>query len=246
MLEAGIITIAWFIVKVIIAIYLIIIAIGIINGIGVALLGLLSVAVERSNGSILKVIFKIIAIIIIGGVIGYYISEMVSHLFGNGEYPTSGGVVGLLLIVIYGFGELIGDTYMAVSIFAFIAWLGIIGLVWELLFPSIAEEPPLSEKETIEDDYNKRVGVSVLKKIGIIIVIMFSYLMIVDYLYPNEPISKTQAVIMLFMMFFGWLWISITMPKKPIELETEEEKEMRERKEAIKELNKIAKETKNK
>jgi len=114
---------------------------------------------------------------------------------------------------------------------------GVVGSIGSL-FSSTTKEPTLSKKEIVEDDYNRRTGIFFLKRTGIITTIMFLYMAVVDYLHPNEPISKTQSTIMLSIMFLGWLWIRITMPKKPTELETELEIKTRELQQAQRKLNK--------
>ena len=134
MLEVGIFTIVWFIVKVTIALALVFYG-------SLFIYGLLRLMVERSNGSILKMILKVILLIIIGSVLAYYFGEAVNHFFGEGRTPTSGGIAGLFLLIILAISKLVGDIYMSASIFAFIVWSSFIYYIIVILFGA-DENPP--------------------------------------------------------------------------------------------------------
>jgi len=125
--EASIFTIVWFIIKIVIAIFIVFWGV-------MFIIGLSKFVVERSNGSVIKAIFKIILLFILGAILAYYMGEIVYNLFGNDNMPTAGGIMGLFLLLIYGFGNLIGSIYMSASIFAIIIWFGIIWFIGELMF----------------------------------------------------------------------------------------------------------------
>ena len=143
MLEASIGTIIWFIFKVIIAI-------GIIFIVGLFTFGFFQMLVERSNGSIFKMLMKVLLVLIVGGVTAFYTVEIVQHYFANGNYPTSGGIVGLLLLAIIALSKVVGSIYTAASIFAFIAWYGIMHYVIVFLFGTKEEIKQLLEEEPIK------------------------------------------------------------------------------------------------
>jgi len=151
MLDVSILTIVLFIVKIIIALALVFYG-------SLFLYGLLRLMVERSNGSIFKMLLKLVLLIGLGGVLAYYLGEAVSHFFGEGKQPTAGGIVGLLLLAIYALGELIGDLYVSASIFAFILWCSLIYYVVIFLFGTSKEvEKKENKARTLSDiERNKK------------------------------------------------------------------------------------------
>jgi hypothetical protein len=232
-LDASIVDIAWFIIKICLAIAMIA---GIFRGIGYGIVSIF----ERSNGSIGKAVLKVASIVIIGGVLAFYLGEGVQHFFGESRTPTAGGIVNLLLLLLYGLANLTGISYYtSASIFAIIIWIGIMLTVAEAFFENSKDEPIAETKhEKAIQIYEEKKSVTFFKRAGIIFLI-YAFLY---YITPTDKlIGKEEVTFILPFVIFSFVWLFWWYPQAPL---TKEEEEIQEGKEALKELKDFAKKNK--